>query len=186
MIRENVKDAGNIVIEGASRMFDEGSSVHVMKEKKGEHPYGDIGQAALLGVFLPVWVTDSFVLHGTTFLSAYVPTYVTRSVLVLAVVMALLLFRSGRVVISHKQRPAGVVTTGAFRYVRHPLYLAAILGYFGAAFSSLSLASLALVPGIFIFYNYIASYEEKLLEVRFGEEYRKYEKRIGKWLPKTD
>jgi protein-S-isoprenylcysteine O-methyltransferase Ste14 len=163
-------------------MFDEGSSVHVMKEKKGEHPYGDIGQAVLLGVFLAVWVTDSFVLHGTTFLSAHVPTYVTGSVL--AVAMALLLFRSGRVVMSHKQ-PASVVTTGAFRYVRHPLYLAAILGCFGAAFSSLSLASLALVPAIFIFYNYIASYEEKLLEVKFGEEYGNHEERTGKWLPRT-
>jgi hypothetical protein len=38
-------------------MFDEGSSVHVMKEKKGEYPYGDIGQAVLLGVFLAVCST---------------------------------------------------------------------------------------------------------------------------------
>ena len=36
---------------------------------------------------------------------------------------------------------------------------------------------------IFFFYNYIASYEEKLLEVRFSEEYRHYKRRTGKWVP---
>jgi len=36
---------------------------------------------------------------------------------------------------------------------------------------------------IFVFYNYIAGYEEKLLEQRYDETYRKYKKRTGKWLP---
>jgi protein-S-isoprenylcysteine O-methyltransferase Ste14 len=56
------------------------------------------------------------------------------------------------------------------------LYLAALLGYVGTAISSLSLISFAL---------YIASYEEKLLEARFGEAYREYVRRTGKWLPRV-
>ena len=35
------------------------------------------------------------------------------------------------------------------------------------------------------FYDYIASYEEKLLEDRFHEDYRNYKKRTGKWVPMT-
>ena len=37
---------------------------------------------------------------------------------------------------------------------------------------------------IFVFYNYIASYEEKLLDERFGEDYIRYEKGTGKWVPR--
>jgi protein-S-isoprenylcysteine O-methyltransferase Ste14 len=36
----------------------------------------------------------------------------------------------------------------------------------------------------FVFYNYIAGYEEKLLETKFGDSYREYERRTGKWLPR--
>jgi len=96
------------------------------------------------------------------------------------------LFRSAHVAVSHEQRPNGVVATGAFRYVRHPLYLASLLTYLGLTVSTLSLFSLALCVGIFLFHNYIASYEEELLEARFGEEYGKYKQRTGKWVPRID
>jgi protein-S-isoprenylcysteine O-methyltransferase Ste14 len=76
------------------------------------------------------------------------------------------------------------VSTGAFRYVRHPLYLGCLLFYLGLAVSTASLISLVLWVMICIFYNYLASYEEKLLESKFGENYRTYKENTGKWLPK--
>jgi protein-S-isoprenylcysteine O-methyltransferase Ste14 len=155
-----------------------------MKEKQGEHPFGDAGQLILLGLFLVVWAADSFFFHWSTFLSGHVPNPIRMALLGLALLAALLLVRSGHVVLSGKERPNYVVDTGAFRYVRHPLYLAAILTYLGMAISSFSLLSFLLLIPIFIFYNYIASYEEKLLEAKLGEDYRKYESRTGKWLPR--
>jgi protein-S-isoprenylcysteine O-methyltransferase Ste14 len=155
-----------------------------MKEKSGEHPLGDAGQLILLGVFLVFWVGDSFFLHKSTFLSDYVPIYIRLVILGLALAAAIYLFMSGHVLVIHDQRPNNVATTGAFRYVRHPLYLASILTYFGLTVSTASLLSLALFVGIFAFYNYIASFEEKLLDERFGEEYRSYKKRTGKWAPR--
>lgn len=155
-----------------------------MKEKKGEHPLGDAGQLILLGVFLVVWLGDSFLLHKSTFLSDYLPLYLRLIILGLTLITAMFLFKSGHVVVSHEERANNVVATGAFRYVRHPLYLASILTYLGLTVFTVSLFSFALFVGIFVFHNYIASYEEKLLEVRFGEEYRKYKKRTGKWVPK--
>jgi protein-S-isoprenylcysteine O-methyltransferase Ste14 len=98
-------------------------------------------------------------------------------------VTAVYLIRSGHVVVKHEERPEEVVTTGAFRYVRHPLYLGSILFYLGLAVSTASLFSLGLVLVIFLFYNNIASYEEKLLEDQFHEEYRNYKIRTGKWVP---
>jgi len=154
-----------------------------MKEKDGEHPFGHPGQLILLGLFLFVWVGDSFFLRKSTFLTDYVPLYIRLVILGIALITAAYLFTSGHVVISHERRPAGVVSTGAFRYVRHPLYLGIILSYAGAAVSTVSLFSLALLVVIFVFYNYIASYEENLLEVSFGKAYTRYKKKTGKWVP---
>jgi protein-S-isoprenylcysteine O-methyltransferase Ste14 len=56
--------------------------------------------------------------------------------------------------------------------------------YLGLAVSTASLFSIGLVVIIFFFYDYIASYEEKLLEDRFHEEYRNYKIKTGKWVPR--
>jgi protein-S-isoprenylcysteine O-methyltransferase Ste14 len=155
-----------------------------MKEKRGEHTFSDVGQLMLVALFLVVWVGDSFFLHWSTFLAGWVPNPIRMALLGLALLITLILVWTGRVVISGKERPNYVVDTGPFRYVRHPLYLAALMAYVGTAISSLSLLSFALLIPIFVFYNYIASYEEKLLEARFGGAYREYVGRTGKWLPR--
>ena len=155
----------------------------VMKEKKGEHPFGDAGQFIMLALFLIVWTGDSFFLHKSTFVSDYVPLFVRLVILALVLITAAYLSTSGHAVVAHGERPNSVVSTGAFRYVRHPLYSAAILFYLGLAVSTASLFSLLLLVIIFLFYNYIASYEESLLETKFGEDYVSYKNRTGKWFP---
>ena len=65
----------------------------------------------------------------------------------------------------------------------HPLYLGSILFHLGLAVSTASLFAMAMVVVIFFFYNHIASYEEKILAQRWGEEYRSYKKRTGRWVP---
>ncbi len=155
-----------------------------MKERKGEHPYGDAGQLILLGLFLVVWAGDSFFLHKSTFVSDYVPLSIRLVILGLALIIGVYLFKSGHVVVSHEERPTSVVSTGAFRFVRHPLYLGAILFYLGLAVSTASLFPLLLLVVIFLFYNYIAGYEERLMEIRFGEDYVSYKNRTGNWAPR--
>lgn len=49
--------------------------------------------------------------------------------------------------------------------------------------SALSLLSLALLVPIFLFYNCIASHEERLLAAKLGQPSYSYEARTGKWLP---
>jgi protein-S-isoprenylcysteine O-methyltransferase Ste14 len=154
-----------------------------MKEKSGEHPFGDAGQLISLGVFLILWVGDSFFLRKSIFLSAYVPLCIRLVILGFTLIIAVFLFKSGHVVVSHNERPKGVMVTGAFQYVRHPLYLASILTYLGLTVSTMSIFSFVLLVGVFIFHDYIASYEERVLEMKFGEEYVRYKKRTGKWVP---
>jgi protein-S-isoprenylcysteine O-methyltransferase Ste14 len=155
-----------------------------MREKKGEHPFGDTGQLILLGVFLIVWAGDSFFLRKSTFLSTYMPLYSRLVIAVLALGTAFYLFGSGHVVVHHESRPDGLVTTGTFRYVRHPLYLASILTYLGLTVLTVSLFSLALMVVIIVFYDYISGYEERLLEKKYTEEYKEYKKITGKWVPR--
>ena len=86
-------------------------------------------------------LNDSFFFRISTFLSNYVPLYVRLIILGLTFAAAMYLLRSGHVVISHEKRPDSVVASGAFGHVRHPLYLASILGYLGLTVSTVSLFS---------------------------------------------
>ncbi len=100
-------------------------------------------------------------------------------------IAAVVLARSGHRVVEGGESPDHVVQTGAFRYVRHPLYLASILFYLGLLLMTASLASALLWIVAVVFYNYISTYEEKLLLRRFGNEYERYMARTGKWLPRV-
>ena len=155
-----------------------------MKPKNGEHPLGDKGQLVCLGLFLIIWVGDSFFLRKSTFLSQYVALSIRLVFLGFTLITAVYLLKSGHAVTGREQQPNDVVSTGAFRYVRHPLYLASLLTYLGLTISTMSAGSFILLVGILGFHNYIASYEEKRLEAKFGEEYGRYKEKTGKWIPK--
>jgi protein-S-isoprenylcysteine O-methyltransferase Ste14 len=154
-----------------------------MEDNNGEHPLGHAGQLISLGVFMVVWVSDSFLLHRSTFLADYLPLWVRLCIVLAALVTAVYLFKSGHAVAGHGQRAANLVTTGAFSYIRHPLYAASLSVYLGMTAATTSLFSLAVFGLIVIFHDYIAGYEERSLEARFGEEYREYQRHTGKWLP---
>lgn len=156
----------------------------VLKNKNGEHPFGDAGQLILFLIFIAVWIADSFFLHRSTFLARRVPLAVRLALLALAVFTTWFLFKSAAALIRHGQRQDHVFDSGAFHYVRHPLYLGVLLVYIGMTIATASLFSLAVFAVIFLFYNYIASYEEKLMEGWFGEAYKSYKKRTGRWVPK--
>jgi len=56
-----------------------------------------------------------------------------------------------------------VINKGVFRFVRHPMYLAAILLYLSFLIFKLSLAALLVWIVSLLFYHLIARHEEKLL-----------------------
>ena len=154
-----------------------------LKEQNGEHPLGDAGQLIVFGVFMVIWILDSFVMGGSTLLSKYIPLVIRLIILGVALGIAFYLFKSGHVVVIPAQHPTEVVSSGAFRYVRHPLYLGSIFVYLGLTVSTASLFCLGLLVVAILFYNYIAGYEEKLLEVKLGQAYIAYKKKTGKWTP---
>ena len=110
-----------------------------IKSKRREHSFGDLGQFILLGIFLTVSVGESFYLHQSIFLSESFPLTIRLVILGLAFITAIYLFKSGHVVVNNGKGPTILATQGAFRYVRHPLYLASLLTYFGLTISTASL-----------------------------------------------
>jgi len=155
-----------------------------MKEKNGEHPFGDSGQLILFIVFILVWIMDSFVLNLTDFLTREIPLFIRIIISAVILILSLVLINAGHKVIDHGEKSKELVSTGAFRFVRHPLYLGSMLFYSALVIITLSILSAGLLIIIFVFYNYIADYEEKILAQNFGEGYLNYKKLTGKWVPK--
>jgi protein-S-isoprenylcysteine O-methyltransferase Ste14 len=155
-----------------------------LREKNGEHPWGDAGQVVLFVLFVILWVADSFLLRWTTFPAGAVPLALRLVLAAIVWVVALWLVKSGHVVVSGEERPQEIIRSGAFRIVRHPLYLGTLLFYLGLTIATLSLLSLAMFIVIFRFYDVIALYEETLLLAKFGQSYRSYCSVTGRWLPR--
>lgn len=156
-----------------------------MKEKNGEHPFGDAGQLIAFVLFVIVWVLDSFVLRISTSPLSVIPSYVRLPIAVIVLAVSIYLLMKSHHVVAGEHRPQQVIATGVFEYLRHPLYMSAILLYLALVISTASIISLALWAFVFAFYDFIARYEEKLLEEKFGEEYKSYRLKTGKWLPKV-
>jgi protein-S-isoprenylcysteine O-methyltransferase Ste14 len=155
-----------------------------LKERNGEHPLGDVGQLIALVIFLAVWASDSFWLNFTTFGLEAVPNIIRMALAISVWLLAGILIKVSHYVVHAESRPAGVISKGAFKYIRHPVYLSGLLVYLGLVISSLSVAAMIVWLLIFLFYNYIAAYEERLLIAKYGDAYRTYQRHTGRWLPK--
>ena len=151
----------------------------------GEYRWGDTGQLVLLIVFLAIWITDSFIFHYSTFLLERISDIIRIPLATIVLVCGWLLARRGmKAVFGTPGKQPGVISTGVFRIVRHPIYTGAILFYIGATLITMSLASAALIPVIAGFYFLIARYEEHLLKEAFGNDYLRYKNKTGMLFPK--
>lgn len=90
--------------------------------------------------------------------------------------------RAGTNVPPHKPATA-IVTDGPFRYSRNPLYLglALILAAAGVGLDSLWVL-LMLAPMLVVIRYGVIAREERYLEAKFGDAYRRYKARVRRWL----
>jgi protein-S-isoprenylcysteine O-methyltransferase Ste14 len=80
-------------------------------------------------------------------------------------------------------RPRVLVTTGAYRVTRNPMYVGLTLAYVGVAVLTCAVAPLAtlLLPLWFLSAAIIPREERSLLET-FGDDYRRYAARTRRWI----
>lgn len=76
-----------------------------------------------------------------------------------------------------------LVTTGPYKYVRHPVFIGLAVQFFGLTLALLNLISLVLWLVLVIFGAYTSLQEEKFLAGRFPE-YDDYKLQTGRFLPK--
>jgi protein-S-isoprenylcysteine O-methyltransferase Ste14 len=82
------------------------------------------------------------------------------------------------------RRDATLVTTGPYRWVRHPFYVAFILSVLANTLAMANAFILVLGLAAFVMLALRTRIEEAMLIQRFGDDYRHYMKRTGRFVPR--
>jgi protein-S-isoprenylcysteine O-methyltransferase Ste14 len=153
-----------------------------------EHPLCDRIQLLIIILFFVAWGVDTlgFFLFGY---STVVFEVVSFPWLLVGTVVALgvsfyLVSKSHTAVLEQVRDPPVLVDSGVYAWVRHPMYLGTLLFCLAFIFVSVSLVSIVVWVGFFVFYDKMATYEEKSLLEILGARYVDYQKRVSKWLPR--
>jgi len=144
----------------------------------GVGPFGILLSAAL---FVVVYWVKPYIPLPPLFAGTTVPKVALGAGVVFSVVMVVWSVRS----LPIGERGQGVCTSGAYRYVRHPVY---------AAFSSIGALGLALyfnhpvflvwIVAVQLLWHWLVQFEEQMMVVEFGEEYVRYMEHTGRFLPR--
>jgi len=85
---------------------------------------------------------------------------------------------------TRSDRLGPLISTGPFAYVRNPLYLGNIALWAGFAMAAGLIWFVPIVTAVLALeYHAIVRWEEQLLLVRRGDEYRAYVARVPRWVP---
>ncbi len=81
--------------------------------------------------------------------------------------------------------PSRFVAAGPYRWVRNPIYLAALMIVAGEAWLFRSLPLLAYAGALAVcFHLFVTGYEERTLRRRFGGTYLEYRRTVRRWIPR--
>jgi len=154
-----------------------------------EHPLCDRIQPIMLILFLAVWGIDSlgffaFGYSTVIFETLSFPLLFAGTILCLCFSFYLV-SKSHKAVLKQVHDPPQLVNSGVYAWVRHPMYLGILLFCLAFLFISFSITSIVFWICFFIFYDRMATYEEKNLIEMLGDQYRIYRKRVSKWFPKV-
>jgi methanethiol S-methyltransferase len=93
------------------------------------------------------------------------------------------LISAGWKVLYEAQKTGNLATTGVYAYMRHPQYVGFVLVMFGFLLQWPTLLTLAMFPVLLWMYVYLARQEEREALQQFGDEYRRYMKRVPAFMP---
>ncbi|MBN2085739.1 MAG: isoprenylcysteine carboxylmethyltransferase family protein [Anaerolineales bacterium] len=78
-----------------------------------------------------------------------------------------------------------LITAGPYRWIRHPMYSALMVCFFSLALISAAWPLLLLAALTLPFFYRVTVKEERMMIGQFGEEYRAYRERTGRFLPRA-
>ncbi|HWQ95254.1 MAG TPA: methyltransferase [Gammaproteobacteria bacterium] len=101
---------------------------------------------------------------------------------VLCAASAFLAMRRARTPVDPYSPTTAIVSEGAYRYTRNPLYLALILLYIALAAIANMLWPLLLLPLVMlVLQRGVIAPEERYLEKKFGDAYLQYKAKVRRW-----
>lgn len=99
------------------------------------------------------------------------------------ILIAAFQFRHAKTHLEPWKPSTSLVTGGVYRFTRNPIYLGMALGYAGLSLLADSLIALAGLPLVLAIMHYgVIKREEHYLAIRFGQDYRDYQRRIRRWI----
>jgi protein-S-isoprenylcysteine O-methyltransferase Ste14 len=92
-------------------------------------------------------------------------------------------FRRHETPFNPHQPSTALITAGPYRYSRNPIYLALNLVYAGIGIAADNPWTLALlVPVLIVMHHGVITREERYLERKFPDTYRRYKSTTRRWL----
>ena len=108
------------------------------------------------------------------------PLFIAGTTMMLA---ATGLFRRLGTNVRPSQPATKIATTGPYRWTRNPMYLGMALIYAGLAIGFDGPIAFALLPLVLIAIQArVIAREERYLEAKFGDDYRRYRAKVRRWL----
>ena len=155
------------------------------KRLGSEHPLCDSLQFAFLVLYFTILVIDglgififgisSIIVGFFSFPLLIVPALITWS---LGVYLS---FKSHEAVFGKPTEEVKLNDSGVYSWTRHPMYLGILMFCLGFFLVLPSAFSLIVWFAFFVFYDKMATYEEKDLIRILGKEYISYCRRVPKW-----
>jgi protein-S-isoprenylcysteine O-methyltransferase Ste14 len=133
-----------------------------------------------------MWVAAHFLpMNSFLFAWRYAAFIIFTAVGLTFAVPAFLAFRHAKTTINpvHINRTSTFVTTGIYRYTRNPMYVGLLALLCGWAWF-LAVPWLFIVPPLFVLFTnrFQIIPEERILTLKFSQEYMSYQKRVRRWL----
>jgi protein-S-isoprenylcysteine O-methyltransferase Ste14 len=130
-----------------------------------------------------VWMTKFYLPHFTETTSPILNAL--HVIGMLLIVSGLTIFFAGAIpVYWSKFRKGRAVTGGLYSFIRHPQYVGLTITGAGAAIVWPRFLVLVTLILMIFMYALLAEWEEQLCVSRFGDVYRDYQRRTGRFLPK--
>jgi protein-S-isoprenylcysteine O-methyltransferase Ste14 len=150
-----------------------------------EHPQCHMIQISMTVLFFASWMIDMWSSNnaGYSTLISIIPSLAGWVLAAVSVSIGIYLVSKSHNVIFVSGR-RGLVSSGVYSWVRHPMYLGILLFLLGFLFIRTSIFSLAIWILFFLAYDMLATYEERNLVKKFGKRYKDYQKKVGKWFPR--
>lgn len=139
-----------------------------------------------LGVLLLALAAEQVVALGSFGIDRWL-LVATGALLVVAgaamMLAAAWLFRRLDTGVQPSQPTTVIATTGPYRWTRNPMYLGMALTYAGLAIGLDGPIAFALLPLVLIaIQTQVIAREERYLDAKFGDDYRRYKAGVRRWL----